>query len=359
MGWVYGEQENTIVVDTIPKRKKKITGTRFASVIGLNPYTSAFGAWCEIMGLAKLPFEGNKYTEAGNKIEPKQIAYVASMFPNVKNPEEYYGNIYDEMRYDFYKHLKVFGGMWDLVSTKGDNKTIRMIGECKTSSKPQDWQNNNVPIYYLCQGMLYAYLDKLSEILFIASFLQEGDYAHPDNYVVTEDNTKLIVKQLADTCIVVDGELCYIDTLVQKAQDWWETHVEGGVSPAFDEVKDKEYLDIIRKAQPINDDTLEGLCERAKNLVVEIDKVSKESGLDALNKSLKTIEANIKTAMLESLSDTETSTTCGVYTLKGSTTVKLDTEKLEKDYKKIYDSCCESTTTYKLTKDVKEKKEGK
>ena len=42
MGWVYGEQENTIVVDTIPKRKKKITGTRFASVIGLNPYTSAF-----------------------------------------------------------------------------------------------------------------------------------------------------------------------------------------------------------------------------------------------------------------------------------------------------------------------------
>lgn len=31
-----------------PKRTKKITGTRFATILGLNPWSTAFEMWCAI-----------------------------------------------------------------------------------------------------------------------------------------------------------------------------------------------------------------------------------------------------------------------------------------------------------------------
>ena len=172
MQWRYNEERTRIIIEP-PKRTKKITGHRFPSILGLNKYQTPFGAWAEITGLATLPFEDNKFTLAGKAIEPKQIEYAKSKFPNVKSIEEYYGNNFAEYRYSNFKDLgRIFDGVRDFVSTKNDGTTITMVGECKTSSKPQDWVDNNVPIDYLCQGMLYAYLDKLDRILYVASFLQ-------------------------------------------------------------------------------------------------------------------------------------------------------------------------------------------
>ena len=71
--WSYSEDNKRIVLSEPPKQRLRITGHRFASVLGLNQYQSPFGAWAEITKLVKLPFEDNKYTIAGKTIEPKLL----------------------------------------------------------------------------------------------------------------------------------------------------------------------------------------------------------------------------------------------------------------------------------------------
>ena len=89
--WSYGENKKHIVLSEPPKQKLRITGHRFASVLGLNQYQSPFGAWAEITKLVKLPFEDNKYTIAGKAIEPKLIDIVRKKeFPFDKETIENY-----------------------------------------------------------------------------------------------------------------------------------------------------------------------------------------------------------------------------------------------------------------------------
>ena len=195
--WSYGSQGNTIVLYEKPKQRLRITGHRMASVLGLNPYQSPFGASAEITKLVKLPFEDNKYTIAGKTIEPMLIDIVKGKFPNAMSIEEYYGNNFNEYRYNNFKNdSNIFGGVMDAVCTEDDMKTLTAIIECKTSSKPQEWENNNVPITYLLQGAEYCYLKGIDRIVFIVAFLQDEDYNHPENFKPTKENTRIIVKKL-------------------------------------------------------------------------------------------------------------------------------------------------------------------
>ena len=350
MQWKYSEDRKRIIIDP-PKRTKKITGHRFPSILGLNKYQTPFSAWCEITGLATLPFEDNKFTLAGKAIEPKQIEYAKGKFPNVKSIEEYYGNNFAEYRYSNFKDLgRIFDGVRDFVSTKNDGTTITMVGECKTSSKPQDWANNNVPIDYLCQGMLYAYLDKLDRILYVASFLQPMDYNNPELYEVTDENTKLTVKKLNECFLPLPtGEYGTIELAIEYCEEWWKVHVEGGISPEFDEVKDKEYLDIIRKSKPTNDALLDDVCDEAVKLAREIKDLKISSGLDAKEKELKVLETSIKEVMMGSNLDN-----CGSYTLVRKEDLKFNEAKFAQEQTKLYNSYCEPKISYTLKKNLKE-----
>ena len=60
------------------KKPKKITATRFATILGLNPWSTPFEMWCEITKTYQKPFEDTIYTIAGKTIEPKQIEYITS-----------------------------------------------------------------------------------------------------------------------------------------------------------------------------------------------------------------------------------------------------------------------------------------
>ena len=350
MQWRYNEDRTRIVIEP-PKRTKKITGHRFPSILQQNKYQTPFGAWCEITGLATLPFEDNKFTLAGKAIEPKQIEYAKGKFPNVKSIEEYYGNNFAEYRYSNFKDLgRIFDGVRDFVSTKNDGTTITMVGECKTSSKPQDWANNNVPIDYLCQGMLYAYLDKLDRILYVASFLQPMDYNNPELYEVTDENTKLTVKKLNECFLPLPtGEYGTIELAIEYCEEWWKVHVEGGISPEFDEVKDKEYLDIIRKSKPTNDALLDDVCDEAVKLAREIKDLKISSGLDAKEKELKVLETSIKEVMMGSNLDN-----CGSYTLVRKEDLKFNEAKFAQEQAKLYNSYCEPKVSYTLKKNLKE-----
>lgn len=350
--WGYNETKTQIVMNEPPKQRLRITGHRIASVLGLNQYQTPFGAWAEITKLVKLPFEDNKYTLAGKAIEPKLIDYIRPDFPNVMSIEEYYGNNIEKYKWNnFVEDSNVFGGIIDAVATKSDLKTLTMIVECKTSSKPQAWDNNQVPIDYLLQGCLYSYLKGLDRVLFVCAFLQEEDYNHPEKFVPSESNVKLVIKKLKDVVIpMANGEYISFTDAIKYCEEWWDKYVETGISPEFDEKADKEYLDILRLAQPENDSDLDDLCNSAKLLVDEIERLRKESGIDEKEAELKNIEDGIKKSLQSMLKDGETKATYKQYTLNGTTTRKFDDKAFKEAKPKEYEKYIIENTTWKLIK---------
>lgn len=349
--WKYGENKN-IILSEPPKQRLRITGHRIASVLGLNQYQSEFGAWAEITKLVKLPFEDNKYTIFGKTVEPKLIDIVRKKFPNVFSIEEYYGNNIERYKWNnFIDDSEIFGGIIDAVGTKEDKKTLTMIVECKSSSKPQAWENNQVPIDYLLQGCLYSYLKGLDRVLFICCFAQDLDYNHPEQFVPDETNTIMVVKKIKDVIIEMpNGEMITFQQAIDYCEEWWNKYIETGVSPEFDEKKDKEYLDIIRASQPINDDSLEELCDRAVALEEEIENKKEELGINELEKTLKTLKDNIKKGLMESLQDGEMSTSCGSFKLTGSVKKKFNEKEFAKAHPDTYESFCEESVEYRLGK---------
>lgn len=78
-----------------PKRTKKITGTRFATILGLNPWSTAFEMWCAITKTYEKPFEDTIYTVAGKTIEPKQARYMEQSYGmDIVRPSDVWGEDY-------------------------------------------------------------------------------------------------------------------------------------------------------------------------------------------------------------------------------------------------------------------------
>ena len=350
MEWKYSEDNKHIVLEKQPSRFKYLTGTRFASALGLNPYSTPFQIWCECTRLVTPPFEETMYLKAGRTIEPLQREYISKKFPNILSPEEYFGNVFEQVRWNFFnEEQKPFAGCWDAVSTKDNKRDIAMVVEFKTASDPRKW-DNTIPVYYELQGALYAKLLGLDRVLFVASFLDKLDYAHPENFVPSEENTIMVVKKLKEITIELNGEYLSIDEVLERAKEFWNTYVVTGVSPEFDEVKDKEYLDIIRTSKPINDNSLEDLCDRAKELVNEINTLKKNSGINSKEKELKVIEASIKEGLMNNLGEGETKISCKQYSLNGTIKEEFNEKKFAKENPKIYEKYIDKELTYRLSK---------
>ena len=78
-----------------PKKTKKVTGTRFATILGLNPWSTSFEMWCAITKTFELPFEDTVYTLAGKAIEPKQAEYMQKSYGmEIITPTDKYGEDY-------------------------------------------------------------------------------------------------------------------------------------------------------------------------------------------------------------------------------------------------------------------------
>lgn len=357
MEWKYSEDKKHILINP-PKQLLRITGHRLSSVLGLNKYQTPFGAWVEITKLAKLPFEDTKYTIFGKIVESKLIDMVREKFPNVMSIEEYYGNNFDKYRWNnFSDDSHVFGGVMDAVATKDDLKTLTMIVECKTSSKPNEWKNNNVPVDYLLQGCLYAYLKGLDRVLFICCFPQDLDYNHPEKFVPNDTNTIMVVKKIKDVILQMpNGELWTFQQAIDYCKKWWDMYIKTGNSPEFDEIKDKEYLDIIRKSRPINDNSLDSLCDSYKILKGEIDNLKETTGINEKEKDLKLIKDNIKQGLLDNLKEGETTIEYNQFKLKGSTSLKFDEKKFAENHPNTYNKYLVPTTRYVLS-EIKENNE--
>lgn len=161
MEWLDGNKIQIIP----PKHPKKLTGTRFATILGLNPWSTPFEIWCEVTRTYQKPFEDTIYTIAGKTIEPKQAEYMKQTYfmSNLVTPTDIWGKDYFRQTYgDFFRESPVLGGMWDYLLYGKDGKPTTVL-EMKTSKRVEDWKDD-IPEYYALQAALYAYLLGVDEV---------------------------------------------------------------------------------------------------------------------------------------------------------------------------------------------------
>lgn len=226
---------NHIELETFPKKFKKLTATKFATVLGLNAWNTPFSAWAEITKVYEKPFEESIYTKAGKVIEPKIINYLKKVyFMDIKDPTEVYGPDYFKKTWgDFFPNQDIVGGMWDAL---GDTFVV----EIKTTKRAEDWKNS-VPIYYKLQACLYAYLLGFDDVIVTVSFLKDEDYENPENFEPSILNTKIYEFKLSEE--IPDFEERYFKPAIK----WWNDHVVTGISPAYNGLKDGEILKALRR----------------------------------------------------------------------------------------------------------------
>lgn len=343
----YDDKKNKIVIEP-PKQTLRITGHRIAGILGLDPYTTPFMCWAEITKLAKPEIEDNKYFIMGRTLEPKLIAYIGKQLPNVMSIEEYYGNVFEEYKYNNFKDdSKHMGGIIDAVTTLDDKRTITLIIECKTAGKKHivEWDNGNVPIAYQLQGALYAYMKHIDRVAFVCTFVDDIEYAHPETVIPTKENTIITIKRLDEMQFNIDGTWCGIEKCMELSEQWWTDHIDTGISPEFDEIKDKEYLDIIRKTDAVKDQGLEDTCKQAYELAREIKRVKAENKIDDMEKSLKSLETSIKNEMID-----KGTSSCGSYVLRKNVKAKFDEDLFSSENADLYNKYVNEVESYTLTK---------
>lgn len=336
--WLEG---NRLQIDP-PKRTKKITGTRFATILGLNPWSTAFEMWCAITKTFELPFEDTIYTVAGKTIEPKQAEYMKKSYGmDLITPTDRYGADYFNKTWgDFFPDSKHLGGMWDFLGVD-ENGVVDTVLEMKTTKRIEDWQND-APEYYALQAALYAYLLGVDNVVMVASFLEEKDYADPSKYVPNVKNTITVEFKVSER---------YPDFAEKVAQveQWWAEYVDTGISPVFDEKKDAEILKALRTHNLTPDTDIDALIAEAEGLKTEVDKAT--AAIADKEKRLKEINDIIKEHAMKQFrpGDKKVEVKGATYTwaISRSETTTIDKKALEADG--LLDKYQKKTEQFRMT----------
>lgn len=332
MEWLDGNKIQIIP----PKRPKKLTGTRFATILGLNPWSTPFEIWCEVTRTYQKPFEDTIYTIAGKTIEPKQAEYMKQTYfmSNLVTPTDIWGKDYFRQTYgDFFKESPVLGGMWDYLLYDKDGKPTTVL-EMKTSKRVEDWKID-IPEYYALQAALYAYLLGVDEVIMVASFLEPKDYDNPEKFVCSGENT--ITRPFK-----VSERYPNFKKYVDAAIAWWKAYVETGISPAFDERKDAEILKALRTNNLSPETDMVALVKEAEDLKAKLDAHAAEVAED--EKRYKVLTDMIKKAATAQFrdGDKKVSITGSAYNWEVSRT---STTKIDKDAMKADGILAKYTTT--------------
>ena len=337
------------------KKPKKITGTHFPTIIGSNPFSTDFEVWCRCTRTYEVPFEGNKYTNAGQIIEPKVFDFLRNSMgfgDRVVTPEDVYGKDHFKKTWgDFYPNVPIFGGMWDAL-IKGENDNTEYVVEIKTvqvdgrSGTLEDrWKDGEAPHYQALQASLYAYLLGVDKVLMVAVALEDkkGDYEHPEQVIPSYANGNVYIDEFR-----VSERYPNFDMFIEKATAWWNTYVLTGNSPEFDEKKDIAILKALR-TNSIDTTDLSYLFKSAEKLKAEIEEVT--STISAKEKELKVILEQIKQLALAQFREGDTKVSMRgekyEWVLTKSNTTELDKESLEADG--LLEKYTKNKTSYSLT----------
>lgn len=337
------------------KKPKKITGTHFPTIVGVNPFSSPFEVWCRCTRTYEIPFEGNKYTNAGQIIEPKVFDFLRKSMgfgDRVVTPEDVYGKDHFKKTWgDFYPTQPIFGGMWDAL-IKDENGKPECVVEIKTvqvdgrsGSLEQRWKDGEAPHYQALQASLYAYLLGIDKVLMVAVALEDkkGDYEHPEQVIPSYANENVYIDEFK-----ISERYPNFDMYIIKATAWWREHVLTGISPEFDEKKDAEILKALR-TNNVDVQDLSLLFNRAEMLKAEIETVT--ATIATKEKELKAILEEIKKLALPQFreGDTKVSMKGNKYewVLSKTTSVEIDKGSLEADG--LLEKYSKLKTNYRLT----------
>lgn len=338
-------KDGRIKVDP-PKKPKKLTATRFASILGFNKWSTPFSAWCEMTRTYEEPFEDSVYTIAGKVIEPKICDYLRDRyFMDIKSPTDVYGPDYFKKTWgDFFPDSEGLGGMWDFL---GDDFVV----EVKTTKRVEDWKGVDgkvePPIYYKLQASLYAYLLGFDDVVMTCSFLTDKDYADPDAFVPNVDNTVVVEFKVSEEYPA------FKESYIDPAMRFWRENVLTGISPEFDEKKDAEILKVLRKnTVEVDDKDLAKLMKEGDRLKAQIDKV--EAKIDEKKKRLKEIDDQVKKALIDRFRDgdkhVEANGTTYTWDVRRDVSKSFDKKAFEKDQPGVYDKYVKESPKYVLTK---------
>ena len=329
----------SIKVD-VPAKPKKITGTHFPTIIGVNPFSSPFEVWCRCTRTYEIPFEGNKYTNAGQIIEPKVfdfLRYSMGFGNKVVTPEDVYGKDHFKKTWgDFYPTTPIFGGMWDAL-IYDDNGKPQCVVEIKTvqvdgrsGTLEERWKDGEAPHYQALQAALYAYLLGIDNVLMVAVALEDkkGDYEHPEQVIPSYANGNVYTDEFK-----VSERYPNFDLYIEHATAWWNSYVLTGNSPEFDEKKDAEILKALRTNSVSPNADISAIVAEAEQLINEIEQVM--ATVSDKEKRLKLLTEEIKKYALGQFRDGDTRVSVPgqrfEFVLSKNNTTELDKDALNAD----------------------------
>lgn len=234
-------------------RFKKITGTRFASILNLNKYTSPVKMWSMMVNIYNEPMD-DMYALAGNIIEPKIHRYICD-----KLKIEFKQYVPNQIGWDVFKENKIYGGIPDgepidltgkflypempmleikttsidsfkfkkegnnfvLCKDENNNPIVKNIGEKKKS-----WFDINneiiIPNEYKFQLGLYCYLRNITKGVFAICFLETDDYINPTKVDINKREIKIVDFNL---------EREQFSQFVNFGEQWYKKYILKGTSP--------------------------------------------------------------------------------------------------------------------------------
>ena len=347
-----------------PKKPKKITGTHFPTILGVNPFSSPFEVWCRCTRTYEIPFEGNKFTNAGQIIEPKVFDFLRTSMgygDRLITPEDVYGKDHFKKTWgDFYPNVPIYGGMWDAL-IYDENGKPECVVEIKTvlvdgrgGSLEQRWKDGEAPHYQALQASLYAYLLGIDKVMMVAVALEDkkGDYEHPEQVVPSYANENVYIDEFK-----VSERYPNFDLYIEQATAWWNAYVLTGISPEFDEKKDAEILKALRNNTINPDSDITMIVNEAEQLATEIESVM--ATVSEKEARLKVLTEQIKQYALKQFREGDTKVSIPgkrfEFVLSKSETSELDKESLKADG--LWEKYNKPKTNYRLTKtSIKEDK---
>ena len=354
---------NHIKVEPITKNKK-ITGTHFPTIIGVNPFSTDFEVWCRCTRTFEKPFEGNKFTAAGQVVEPKVFEFLRRSMgfgDRVVTPTDVYGKDHFKKTWgDFFPSREIFGGSWDalIIDDSGkvdcvvEIKTVQVDG--RSGSLEQRWKDGEAPHYQALQASLYAHLLGVDKVMMVAVALEDkkGDYEHPEQVVPSYANENVYIDEFK-----VSERYPNFDLYIEQATAWWNAHVLTGISPEFDEKKDAEILKALRTNNLAPDVDIAGFVAEAERLTTEIDAIV--ATIADKEKKLKELMEQIRKYALTKFRDGDTKVSIPgqrfEFVLAKSETTELDKDALKADG--LWEKYNKPKTNYRLTKtEIKEDK---
>lgn len=253
------------------KKRKKITGSRLAAVLGKNSFTSPFKVWCDILGFYEMEME-DFFIKAGISIEPKLLKFFSK-----KLNKDFVSYDAREIYYDAFREVEIFGGIPDGEEYK-DGKVTSILEIKTTQIDKYQWKIHNneyildkkdgkpqiisyggglskwfkkkqflIPEEYKYQLALYLYLRNIDTGYFGVAFLNQDDYFAPENFdpettnqtyadLMVDENLPENLKPLFSQGRVIVIEKMIINLqefqkIVDYAKDWYEKHIIKGISP--------------------------------------------------------------------------------------------------------------------------------